>query len=151
MKKIQHECLSPLILENFILLYHAETGIATSVAAASAAFSRASSSETAGRIILCNQLRLLISHLLLLFHNIPHESMLSRRLLLTMPRGSRHSAFCVCKRFLDRVLSTALRQAQCTSSGTLFIVRCCWTVLEFLRPEVPQQEEYRCYYFGNNE
>ena len=114
-------------------------------------FFRATSSEATGRIVLSDKTRLLVSHLLLLFHNIPHESMLSRRLLLTMPRGSRHSAFCVCKRFLDRVLSTALRQAQCTSSGTLFIVRCCWTVLEFLRPEVPQQEEYRCYYFGNNE
>ena len=142
MKKIQHECLSPLILENFVLLYHAETGIATSVAAASAAFSRASSSEAASWIVLCNQTRLLVSHLLCRFHNIPHESMLSRRLLHTMPRGFRHGAFCVCKRF-ERGLSTG--------SGTLFIIHCCRGFLEFLRPEVPQQEEYRCYYFGNNE
>ena len=73
MKKIQHECLSPLILENFILLYHAETGIATSVAAASAAFSRTSGSEATGRVVLGDKTGLLVSHLLCCLHNIPLE------------------------------------------------------------------------------
>jgi hypothetical protein len=41
-------------------------------------FFRASSSEASGRVVLGDKLGLLVSHFLLLFHNIPHESMLSR-------------------------------------------------------------------------
>lgn len=88
MKKIQHECLSPLILENFVLLYHAETGIATSVAAASAAFSRASSSEATGRIVLSDKTRLLVSHLLCCLHNIPLEYVIPHSVALHVARVS---------------------------------------------------------------
>ena len=62
-----------------------------------ATFRWATCSEATSRIVLCYQTGLLVSHLFCCLHNIPHESMLSRRLLHTMPRGFRHSVFCVCK------------------------------------------------------